>query len=59
MGSSLVLVLKVYLLFAFPFTGDEAYFVQWGHDLSAGYYDHSILLLCRYLGLGSILWEFG
>ena len=41
MGSSLVLVLKVYLLFAFPFTGDEAYFVQWGHDLSAGYYDHT------------------
>ena len=31
----------MYLLFAFPFTGDEAYFVKWGHDLSAGYYDHT------------------
>ncbi len=40
-GAILIFIVKIFLLFGFPFTGDEAYFVQWGHDLSAGYYDHT------------------
>ena len=40
-GAVIVFILKIVLLLRFPFTGDEAYFVQWGHDLSAGYYDHT------------------
>lgn len=36
-----MLFFKLYLVFNFPFTGDEAYFVQWGANLSGGYYDHT------------------
>ena len=36
-----MLFFKFYLVFNFPFTGDEAYFVQWGTNLSGGYYDHT------------------
>ncbi|MBL7003993.1 MAG: glycosyltransferase family 39 protein [Gammaproteobacteria bacterium] len=33
-------VLKLSLLFLFPITGDEAYFIAWAKNLSWGYYDH-------------------
>lgn len=33
-------VLKVALLMGIPLTGDEAYFILWGQDVSLGYYDH-------------------
>lgn len=34
-------VLKLWLAIAFPFTGDEAYFYQWGrHPDWGGFYDH-------------------
>ena len=36
----LVLVFKLIIIFSFPLSGDEAYFVKWGESLSAGYYDH-------------------
>lgn len=36
----LFILLKCALLFAIPLTGDEAYFIVWGQDLSLGYYDH-------------------
>jgi hypothetical protein len=32
--------LKIALLWFVPLTGDEAYFIVWGQDLSLGYYDH-------------------
>jgi len=35
-----ILVFKIILIFAFPLTGDEAYFIKWGTNLSLGYYDH-------------------
>lgn len=35
-----VLVFKLILIFSFPLTGDEAYFIKWGNNLSWGYYDH-------------------
>jgi len=38
---AIVFAAKIFLLFRFPLTGDEAYFIQWGKDLSAGYYDHT------------------
>ncbi|HHJ34759.1 MAG TPA: glycosyltransferase family 39 protein [Gammaproteobacteria bacterium] len=37
---SLFLVLKLAVLIWFPLTGDEAYFISWGDDVSLGYYDH-------------------
>ena len=33
-------VLKAVAAAVFPFTGDEAYFVQWGRELAGSYYDH-------------------
>lgn len=33
-------VLKAALLMWIPLTGDEAYFILWGQDVSLGYYDH-------------------
>ncbi|MDG6773955.1 glycosyltransferase family 39 protein [Thiomicrorhabdus sp. ZW0627] len=36
----LFVLLKTALLFATPLTGDEAYFIVWGQDISLGYYDH-------------------
>lgn len=32
--------LKIALLWFVPLTGDEAYFIVWGQELSLGYYDH-------------------
>ena len=32
--------LKIALLWFVPLTGDEAYFILWGQELSLGYYDH-------------------
>ena len=32
--------LKMALLWFVPLTGDEAYFIVWGQELSLGYYDH-------------------
>lgn len=32
--------LKIALLWLVPLTGDEAYFIVWGQELSLGYYDH-------------------
>lgn len=34
------MVLKWLLIVNVPLTGDEAYFIVWGHSLSLGYYDH-------------------
>ncbi len=31
---------KLLILFVVPLTGDEAYFITWGQNLLAGYYDH-------------------
>ena len=31
---------KLLILFLVPLTGDEAYFITWGKNLLAGYYDH-------------------
>ena len=36
----LFLILKLALLILLPLTGDEAYFITWGQDVSLGYYDH-------------------
>lgn len=36
----LFVVLKAALLMWIPLTGDEAYFILWGQDVSLGYYDH-------------------
>ena len=34
------IALKIALIFQVPLTGDEAYFIVWGQQLSLGYYDH-------------------
>jgi len=34
------MLLKLVLVFTVPLTGDEAYFIVWGQELSLGYYDH-------------------
>jgi Dolichyl-phosphate-mannose-protein mannosyltransferase len=39
-AGALILAFKLWLSAAFPFTGDEAYFTNWGVHLEAGYYDH-------------------
>ena len=36
----LFLILKLVVLILLPLTGDEAYFITWGQDVSMGYYDH-------------------
>jgi len=36
----LFLALKLGVLILLPLTGDEAYFITWGSDVSLGYYDH-------------------
>ena len=36
----LFLILKLVVLILLPLTGDEAYFITWGQDVSLGYYDH-------------------
>lgn len=33
-------LLKMALIVMLPLTGDEAYFITWGQNLSLGYYDH-------------------
>ncbi|WP_029408068.1 glycosyltransferase family 39 protein [Thiomicrorhabdus sp. Milos-T2] len=33
-------LLKIALILLVPLTGDEAYFITWGQNLSLGYYDH-------------------
>lgn len=33
-------LLKLALIWFVPLTGDEAYFIVWGHSLQLGYYDH-------------------
>jgi len=37
---SIFVILKLALIFAIPFSGDEAYFTTWATNLSPGYYDH-------------------
>ena len=37
---SLFIVLKLALIFAIPFTGDEVYFTTWAANPALGYYDH-------------------
>jgi 4-amino-4-deoxy-L-arabinose transferase-like glycosyltransferase len=37
---ALFVLTKLLLLYWLPLTGDEAYFITWGQDLSWGYYDH-------------------
>ncbi|WP_237261406.1 ArnT family glycosyltransferase [Thiomicrorhabdus immobilis] len=34
------ILLKIALIVLLPLTGDEAYFITWGQNLSLGYYDH-------------------
>ncbi|MBL0709232.1 MAG: glycosyltransferase family 39 protein [Sulfurimonas sp.] len=36
----LIFVFKLILVSLIPLTGDEAYFIKWGGNLSMGYYDH-------------------
>lgn len=36
----LFILLKIALILMVPLTGDEAYFITWGQNLSLGYYDH-------------------
>ncbi|MEA1989137.1 MAG: glycosyltransferase family 39 protein [Pseudomonadota bacterium] len=36
----LFVLLKIALILMVPLTGDEAYFITWGQNLSLGYYDH-------------------
>src|SRR5258706_5900012 len=38
--AALILAFKLWLSAVFPFTGDEAYFVDWGVFPDYGYYDH-------------------
>ncbi len=45
-------LLKLSLLGVLPLTGDEAYFIQWGKDLSLGYYDHPPMV-------GWTIWSLG
>ncbi|MGM0554356.1 MAG: ArnT family glycosyltransferase, partial [Pseudomonadota bacterium] len=35
-----VLLVKIAMAWALPITGDEAYFLIWGHNPDLGYYDH-------------------
>jgi len=35
-----IFIFKIIILTFFPLTGDEAYFIKWGQNLSLGYYDH-------------------
>ena len=37
---SLFIIVKLALIFAIPFTGDEVYFTTWAANPSLGYYDH-------------------
>lgn len=37
---ALTLLIKIWLAYAFPMTGDEAFFYQWGVYPDWGYYDH-------------------
>lgn len=37
---TLFILLKLFLIFMLPLTGDEAYFIVWGQTPSLGYYDH-------------------
>src|SRR5438445_12409632 len=39
-AAALILAFKLWLSAVFPFTGDEAYFVDWGAFPDYGYYDH-------------------
>ncbi len=36
----IILFFKLLILSFIPLTGDEAYFIKWGQNLSSGYYDH-------------------
>ncbi len=36
----IISIFKLLILFLLPLTGDEAYFITWGHHPMAGYYDH-------------------
>ena len=35
-----IFIFKIFILIFLPLTGDEAYFIKWGQNLSSGYYDH-------------------
>lgn len=35
-----IFIFKIAILIMLPLTGDEAYFIKWGNNLSFGYYDH-------------------
>ena len=35
-----IFIFKIAILILLPLTGDEAYFIKWGANLSQGYYDH-------------------
>jgi len=36
----IIFFFKIVILSLLPLTGDEAYFIKWGQNLSFGYYDH-------------------
>ena len=50
----LTLILKLWLAAAFPFTGDEAFFYQWGVYPDWGYYDHPPMVGWMLYGLNQI-----
>lgn len=50
----LTFLLKLWLAAAFPFTGDEAFFYQWGVYPDWGYYDHPPMVGWMLYGLNQI-----
>ena len=36
----LIFLFKLAIIFLLPLTGDEAYFIVWGHNPASGFYDH-------------------
>jgi len=51
---ALTLLLKLVLAATFPFTGDEAFFYQWGVYPDWGYYDHPPMVGWMLYGLNQI-----
>ena len=60
---SLVIVFKILIVFLFPLTGDEAYFIEWANNLNIGYYDHPpmvgwLIYLMQYISGNYVFFRF-
>lgn len=56
---AIVFVIRLIISAWLPITGDEAYFVVWGHNLDYGYYDHTPFvgwLLAALLTISDATW---